>query len=157
MPALAYVITMIVLSCFLAIPILDVVNGVSLGKPILKSHDFHLDRIVDGLSRPTGLTFLGQDDFLVIEEDTGKIKRVIDGEITQTLLDLDVSADNCRGLIAIDSYQNGSKTFVFLYYTESSSSSDGVSDPLGTRLYRYELAEDKYSLVNPMLLLNLPA
>jgi hypothetical protein len=75
MPSLAYVITLVVLSCFLAIPILGGVYGVELGKPILKSDDFHLDMIVDGLSNPTGLTFLGQDDFLVIEEDTGKVKR----------------------------------------------------------------------------------
>jgi aldose sugar dehydrogenase len=115
LPSLAYAISLIVLSSFLTTPILGVVNGVALGKPNLKSHDFHLDRIVDGLSRPTGLTFLGQEDYLVIEEDTGKIKRVIDGEITQTLLDLDVSTDDSRGLIDIDSYQNESKTFVFLY------------------------------------------
>lgn len=157
MPSFAYVITLVVLSCFLVIPILGGVHEVALGKPILKSDDFHLDRIVDGLSNPTGLTFLGQDDFLVIEEDTGKVKRVIDGEITQTLLDLDVSTDDSRGLIGIDSYQNGSKTYVFLYYSESSSSSDGDSDPLGNRLYRYELAEDKDSLINPILLLDLPA
>jgi hypothetical protein len=103
MPSFAYVITLVVLSCFLVIPILGGVPEVALGKPILKSDDFHLDRIVDGLSNPTGLTFLGQDDFLVIEEDTGKVKRVIDGEITQTLLDLDVSTDDSRGLIGIDS------------------------------------------------------
>ena len=115
MPSFAYLITLVVFSCFLAIPILDGVDSVALGKPILKSPEFHLDSIVDGLSRPTGLTFLGPDDFLVIEEDTGKVKRVIDGEITQTLLDLDVSTDDSRGLIGIDSYQNGSKTFVFLY------------------------------------------
>lgn len=113
----------------------------ALGEPILKSAEFHLDRVVDGLSRPTGLTFLGPDDFLVIEEDTGKVKRVIDGEISQPILDLNVSTDDSRGLIGIDSNQNGSKTFVFLYYTESSSSRDGEHDPLGNRLYRYELAD----------------
>jgi glucose/arabinose dehydrogenase len=109
------------------------------------------------LSRPTGLTFLGPDDFLVIEEDTGKVKRVIDGEFTQTILDLDVSTDDSRGLIGIDSYQNGSRTFVFLHYTESSSSHDGEDNPLGNRLYRYELAGDSGSLINPKLLLDLPA
>ena len=103
------------------------------------------------------MTFLGPDDFLVIEEDTGKVKRVIDGEISQTVLDLDVSTDDSRGLIGIDSYQNGSKTFVFLYYAESSSSRDDEGDPLGNRLYRYELADDKDSLINPKLLLDLPA
>ena len=55
MPSFAYVITLVVLSCFLVIPILGGVHEVALGKPILKSDDFHLDRIVDGLSNPTGL------------------------------------------------------------------------------------------------------
>jgi glucose/arabinose dehydrogenase len=59
--------------------------------------------------------------------------------------------------MGIDSYQNGSKTFVFLYYTESTSSRDGEGDPLGNRLYRYELSDDKNSLLNPKLLLDLPA
>ena len=149
MPPFAYLITLVVLSCCLVIPVLGDVHIVALGKPILKSLDFHLDRIVDGLSRPTGLTFLGPDDFLIIEEDTGKVKRVINGEVSQTVLDLDVSTDDSRGLIGIDSYQNGSKTFVFLYYAESSSSRDGESDPLGNRLYRYEVANDKDSLINP--------
>jgi len=153
----AYLITLVVLSyCFVILLVGDE-HSVALGEPILKSPEFHLDRIVDGLSRPTGLTFLGPDDFLVIEEDTGKVKRVIDGEVSQTILDLDVSTDDSRGLIGIDSYQNGSKTFVFLYYTESSSSGDGEGDPLGNRLYRYELAYDENSLINPKLLLDLPA
>ena len=60
-------------------------------------------------------------------------------------------------------------TYVFLYYTESSDATDGddgcskisktcnPSSPLptGNRLYRYELVGDK--LVNPILLLDLPA
>jgi len=53
--------------------------------------DFKLEKIVDGLSRPTGISFIGRDDFLVIEEDTGEVKRVIDGQVTQTILDLNVS------------------------------------------------------------------
>ena len=52
--------------------------------------------------------------------------------------------------IAISKNQQG-KTFVFLYYTEADSS--GIV--IGNRLYRYELIDNK--LVNPLLLLNLPA
>jgi hypothetical protein len=63
------------------------------GEPILKEPGFKLEKIVDGLTRPTGITFLGPNDFLVIEEDTGKVKRVIDGQISQTVLDVDVSTD----------------------------------------------------------------
>ncbi|MGA7368548.1 MAG: PQQ-dependent sugar dehydrogenase [Nitrososphaeraceae archaeon] len=154
MSSFACLITLLVLSyCFELLAQGDE----ALGEPTLKSAEFHLHRVVDGLSRPTGLTFLGPDDFLVIEEDTGKVKRVIDGEISQPILDLGVSTDNSRGLIGIDSYQNESKTYVFLYYTESSSSRDGEDDPLGNRLYRYELSDDKDSLINPKLLLDLPA
>jgi glucose/arabinose dehydrogenase len=71
-------------------------------------------------------------------------------------LDVDVSTDDSRGLIGIDSDTIDSKTFVFLYFTESTSSSDG-GEPLGNRLYRYELKNDSNILINRKLLLDLPA
>jgi len=43
-------------------------------EPNLRNPAFELETIVEGLSRPTGISFIGKDDFLVIEEDTGKIK-----------------------------------------------------------------------------------
>lgn len=152
----AYLAVVVVSYCYVMLLPGDE-DSVALAEPILESPDFHLAKIVDGLLRPTGLTFLGPDDFLVIEEDTGMVKRVIDGEITQTILDLDVSTADSRGLIGIDSYQNGSRTFVFLYYSESSTSHDDEGDPRGNRLYRYELAGDSGSLINPKLLLDFPA
>jgi len=99
------------------------------------------------------MTFLGPDDFLVTEEDTGKVKRVIDGRVYQTVLDVDVSTNDSRGLIGIDSEIIDNKTFVFLYFTESSSGDDG--EPVGNRLYRYELINGL--LTNKKLLLDMPA
>jgi glucose/arabinose dehydrogenase len=128
-------------------------SGKSLGDPSLKESDFNLDKIVDGFSRPTGMTFLGPDDFLVTEENTGKVKRVIDGRVSQTVLDVDVSTNDSRGLIGIDSKIIDNKTFVFLYFTESSSGDDG--EPVGNRLYRYELINGL--LTNKKLLLDTPA
>jgi aldose sugar dehydrogenase len=128
-------------------------NNKSLGDPNLKESTFKLDKIVDGFSRPTGMSFLGPNDFLVTEEDTGKVKRVIDGRISQTVLDVDVSTNDSRGLIGIDSTIVANKTFVFLYFTESSSKDDG--EPIGNRLYRYELINDQ--LTNQKLLLDMPA
>ena len=64
--------------------------------------------------------------------------------------------NDSRGLIGIDSVRNGNKTLVFLYFTESSSSEDD-GEPLGNRLYRYDLAYDSNSLIDPKLLLDLPA
>jgi aldose sugar dehydrogenase len=49
--------------------------------------------------------------------------------------------------------------YIFLYFTEAEvSDSDDITqgnDPLGNRLYRYELVNNK--LINPVLLLDLPA
>jgi aldose sugar dehydrogenase len=128
-------------------------NNKSLGDPNLRESTFKLDKIVDGFSRPTGISFLGPNDFLVTEEDTGKVKRVIDGRISQTVLDVDVSTNDSRGLIGIDSTNVANKTFVFLYFTESSSKDDG--EPIGNRLYRYELINGQ--LTNQKLLLDMPA
>jgi aldose sugar dehydrogenase len=128
-------------------------NNKSLGDPNLRESTFKLDKIVDGFSRPTGMSFLGPNDFLVTEEDTGKVKRVIDGRISQTVLDVDVSTNDSRGLIGIDSTIVANKTFVFLYFTESSSKDDG--EPIGNRLYRYELINGQ--LTNQKLLLDMPA
>ena len=128
-------------------------NNKSLGDPDLRESTFKLDKIVDGFSRPTGMSFLGPNDFLVTEEDTGKVKRVIDGRISQTVLDVDVSTNDSRGLIGIDSTNVANKTFVFLYFTESSSKDDG--EPIGNRLYRYELINGQ--LTNQKLLLDMPA
>ena len=128
-------------------------SGKSLGDPKLRESDFNLYKIVDGFSRPTGMTFLGPDDFLVTEEDTGIVKRVIDGRVSQTVLDVDVSTNDSRGLIGIDSKIVDNKTFVFLYFTESSSGDDG--EPVGNRLYGYELINGL--LTNKKLLLDMPA
>jgi aldose sugar dehydrogenase len=128
-------------------------NNKSLGDPNLRESTFKLDKIVDGFSRPTGMSFLGPNDFLVTEEDTGKVKRVIDGRISQTVLDVDVSTNDSRGLIGIDSTIVANKTFVFLYFTESSSKDDG--EPIGNRLYRYDLINGQ--LTNQKLLLDMPA
>jgi glucose/arabinose dehydrogenase len=55
----------------------------------------------------------------------------------------------------------GSTTYVFLYFTEAEiADSDDVTqgkDPLGNRLYRYELDPNSNKLINPVLLLDLPA
>lgn len=143
--------------CLLFLVSCSISWGVQLfGEPNVGTPDFKLEKIVDSLSRPTGISFIGHDDFLVIEEDTGEVKRVIDGQVTQTILDLNVSTDDSRGLIGIDSARNGNKTLVFLYFTESSSSEDG-GEPLGNRLYRYELDNDSNRLINPNLLLEIPA
>ena len=81
----------------------------------------------------------------------------------------DIDADNSGLIGAIGTNGDGSSdnglTYVFLYYTESEvegsdvcykelTTCDPAGEPLGNRLYRYELVDNK--LVNPLLLLDLP-
>ncbi|HYY50715.1 MAG TPA: PQQ-dependent sugar dehydrogenase [Nitrososphaeraceae archaeon] len=93
--------------------------------------------------------------------------------------DADVDSSNSNsenngliGVIGADGSGTGTgssstgPTYVFLYYTESEvegsdicykelTTCDPAGEPLGNRLYRYELVDNK--LVNPLLLLNLPS
>jgi aldose sugar dehydrogenase len=121
--------------------------------PVLKDSNFKLDMIKNGFSRPTGISFLGSNDFLVIEENTGKVKRVVNGQSPQIVLDVNVATTDSRGLLGIDSVVAGNSTFVFLYFTESSSCDGG--NAIGNRLYKYQLVNNQ--LVNPKLLLDLPS
>jgi len=125
-------------------------SGQDLVDPSLKVELF----FKDGIKGPaTSMAFLDQDDILVLEKNTGKVQRILNGSLQKDpLLQLKVGTEVEMGLlgIAISKNQLG-KTFVFLYYTEANSSGLVV----GNRLYRYELVDNK--LVNPLLLLNLPA
>lgn len=100
-----------------------------------------ITQIVAGLSLPTAMAFIGSNDFLVLEKNLGRVRRVIDG-VLQSQPVLDVAVDNTgeRGLLGIASHPGFvTNNFVYLCYTESSTGNDSTSvDPLGIRVYRYE-------------------
>jgi aldose sugar dehydrogenase len=111
--------------------------------------------VAQGLKSPTSMAFLGPNDILVLEKESGTVQRIIDGKmLPQPLLQVPVSTTSERGMlgIAVAKHNNNGPTYVFLYYTK-----DGGGGPqsLANVLYRYELSNDQ--LVNPKLLLNLPA
>jgi glucose/arabinose dehydrogenase len=143
-------------------------NGQEMTEPKIINSSFKVEKIVDAIDSPIGIAFLDQDDFLIIEKNSGKVKRFANGSLlNQTILDLNVANVHERGLLAItvskDNPEN--KTYVFLYFTESPTM-DGEEkckdiyqcDPqhnyLGNRLYRYEFKDN--SLVNPKLLVDIP-
>ena len=118
-----------------------------------------VEQVVNGLETPTTMAFLGPDDFLVLEKDKGTVMRVLNGKILdEPILDVNVANSVERGMCGIAISKNGLKTYVFLYFTEIDGK-DGDdrkgTAPIGNRLYRYEFVDNK--LVNPKLLLNLPA
>jgi glucose/arabinose dehydrogenase len=131
------------------------------GNPDIYDSNLHAQAVVGGLELPTNMAFLGPNDLLVLEKDKGTVQRIIDGKILpQPLLDVNVatSVERCMCGIAI-SKDNPGHIDVFLYYTEAETAdkedlTEGKA-PLGNRLYRYELVNNK--LINPKLILDLPA
>jgi aldose sugar dehydrogenase len=129
--------------------------------PAVADPALRVEDVVDGLERPTTMAFLDQDTILVLEKDRGTVRVVENGVLQdEPLLDVAVANDNERGMLGIAvSKENDTTTYVFLYFTESGGGSDGDDrqgiEPAGNRLYRFELENGE--LVNPLLLLDLPA
>ena len=127
--------------------------------PTIADPNLRVEQVVGGLELPTTMAFLGPDDFVVLEKEKGTVLRVTNGLVSNVpLLDVSVANSVERGMLGVAVSKNVSKTFVFLYYTEingkDSDDRRGLQ-PEANRVYRYELVDNK--LVNPMLLLDLPA
>jgi glucose/arabinose dehydrogenase len=123
------------------------------GPTITNDTSLRVETVSTGLVRPTSMAFLGPNDILVLEKNTGNVHRITNGQLLpQPLLHVNVATQIERGLLGIAVTKNGPTTYVFLYYTEASG---GVDNSTGNRLYRYELANNQ--LINPKLLLDLPA
>ena len=128
-------------------------------EPYLSDPNLKIEEVVGGLEAPTTMSFLGPDDFLILEKDKGTVLRVINGNVLdKPLLDVEVANSVERGLCGIAVSKNGPHVYVFLYFTEINGK-DGDDrngkPPEGNHLYRYELIDNQ--LVNPVLLLALPA
>jgi len=130
--------------------------NIALAQPtIAKDPNLKLELVAQGLKLPTSMAFLGPNDILVLEKESGTVQRIVNGKmLPQPLLQVPVSTTNERGMlgIAVAKHSNGVPTYVFLYYTKDGG---GGSPSLANVLYRYELVNDQ--LTNPKLLLNLPA
>jgi aldose sugar dehydrogenase len=104
-------------------------------EPAVKDPALEVRPVVSGLEMPIGVAFLGESDFLVLEKATGRVKRVQDGVVTSTVLDLPVNSASERGLLSIalhpDFRHNG---WVYLFWSESRSGADSAAlDDVPTR------------------------
>ena len=148
--------------------------------PLINDENLQITQLVGELNFPTGIDFLDENDILVIEKNTGQVKRILDGEILpEPVLDVNVASESERGLLGIailnkKGFTNSDATNttttneilqeenileneegevkVFLFFTETEDIDNG--EILGNRLYKYDFIDGK--LVNPTLLLDLP-
>ena len=133
--------------------------------PVLNDPNLVAEKVNDKpLNIPTSLAFFDHNNILVTEKETGKVIKVVDGQVKENvpLLDVEVATAMERGLLGLtlSKSMNDNKTYVYLYYTESGGGKDGDDfnagvEPVGNRLYKYEYYDGK--LINPTLLLDLPA
>jgi aldose sugar dehydrogenase len=145
----------------------------SAGGPIIRDPNLKTEIAFSGLDHPTSMAFLGPNDILVLEKNTGTVQRIVDGQmLPQPLLHVNVGQQVEWGMLGIAVAKHNDITYVFLYYTEPESNNNnsgeqgaeagGVTEEGNTQpqsmvnhLYRYELVDNQ--LINPKLLLILPA
>ena len=74
--------------------------------------------VVSELVTPTTLAFLDENEFFVLEKNTGKVQYIVDGAIQSTVLDLAVNIASERGLLGIALDPNfSSNHYVYLYWS----------------------------------------
>jgi aldose sugar dehydrogenase len=125
-----------------SVTIQTIVNTPS-GGPTMLDPNLSVKTVVTGLSQPTSMAFIGNNDFLVFEKNTGKIQRVINGVIQNPPpLDLAVNSGSERGGLGLALHPNFTfNGYVYLYWTESSTGVDSTNlsevATLGNRVDRY--------------------
>lgn len=110
--------------------------------PTMLDDNLTVSTVITGLDQPTSMAFIGPNDFLVLEKASGKVKRIVNGALQSTPLDLAVNNASERGLLGIALHpkfsQNG---LVYLYWTESSTGVDTANTDevavLGNRVDRF--------------------
>jgi aldose sugar dehydrogenase len=94
-------------------------------QPEMINPQLEVNTVVSGLTTPTSMAFLNTDDLLVLEKNTGMVKRIVNGTVHSVVLDLAVNFGSERGLLGIalhPDFQN--QPYVYLYWTESTTGSD---------------------------------
>ena len=136
-------------------------ENITLFDPTLK-----IELVTSGLDFPTTMAFLGPDDFLILEKNTGYVKRVTNGVLHEKpLLHVNTNLKDERGLlgIAISKKKLSDYPFfvenkklthnVFLYYIECNKKGLACEN----RIYKYDLDNENNELVNSKLLVGIPS
>ena len=98
--------------------------------------------VASGLTTPTTLAFLRPNDMFVLEKNTGRVRRVVEGVVGPSVLDLAVNFASERGLLGVALHPDFPDTpFVYLYWTESTTGADtdvlSETPLLGNRVDRF--------------------
>jgi aldose sugar dehydrogenase len=130
---------------------------------ITKDPNLKVETLINGLDSPASMAFIDNNNILVLEKG-GQVRLVSNGALQEKpVLQASVDTANERGLLGIaimnstatgtnpTALNSNNNKFVFLYYTDSNG------EDLRNRVYRYNWNEQDKTLINPTLILDLPA
>ncbi len=111
--------------------------------PEVLDPDLAVRAAASGLEQPVAMAFLGRGDMLVLEKASGRVKRVVDGQVRGVVLDLAVNSASERGLLGIALHPKfRSNGWVYLFWSESRTGADSLTLDgvrlLGNRVDRFE-------------------
>ncbi|HET9357836.1 MAG TPA: PQQ-dependent sugar dehydrogenase [Nitrososphaeraceae archaeon] len=149
----ASILLVVLVSIILTIAFFKPLIQTAYAQASISDNALNVEAAVEGLSSPTSMVFLDDNNILVLEKE-GSVRLVSNGILQeQPILQVPTNAENERGLLGV-AFSNSSNdnqgtinTNVFLYYTED--------DPLRNRIYKYQWNGE--TLINPSLILDLPA
>lgn len=86
--------------------------------PLILDPALGVRTVLEGLTTPTSIAFLDEDEMLVLEKNTGQVKHVVGNAVQNVALDLAVNFGQERGLlgIALDPAFS-SNGYVYLYWS----------------------------------------
>ncbi len=119
-------------------------NNLIYAQPAVKDPNLKVEALVSGISFPTSMLFLDNNNILVLEKD-GNVRLASNGVLQpQPLLSINVDSKNERGLLGIEKVGEN----IFLYATVK----DGQ---VQNRIYKYTLGVGP-ELTNQEVFMDLP-
>src|SRR5215203_4192082 len=138
---------------------------------VLSDPNLKVELVASGLDFPTTMAFLAPDDFLILEKNTGNVKRFVNGTmVKKPLLHVSSSIKDERGLLGIAISEKNKNNYysnallvqnkdvshnVFLYYIVCKDMVKNTG--CDNRVYRYDLDNKNNILINPKLLVGVPS
>src|ERR687892_231475 len=143
-------LSVIAIALFLSLNI----TSSALAQPSINEPSLRAELVLDGLSSPTNIAFLDNNNILLLEKE-GSVRLISNGQMQpQPILQLEgVESNNERGLLGIELMDNKA----FLYVTESGAQVEGIPTEGDVRNRVYSYTWDGTSLTNPQILVDLPA
>jgi glucose/arabinose dehydrogenase len=116
-----------------------------------------IELVYENLAFPTAVGFLGPNDMLVLERQSNKVMRIVNGQmLDEPVLDLGNSTKigSCVCDIAILHNDNNSTSYAFVYYAQARVNQDDEETKLVNILYRYDIINGKF--INPRVIFEMP-